>query len=142
MRFTLWLRYLPSYIKQIHSFPHLVLVTGMLANCSLFIQLLLTWKYWEEEKHAPWDYTATWMHQFFMDLIGLPAVHPNSTSECSESLTEVVIASMIFGLVSLQLLHMELVQYSDLCWEQKKQGGKTGRRRKHQNIHGGPRNSY
>eukprot|EP00434_Breviolum_minutum_P020967 symbB.v1.2.018497.t1/scaffold1403.1/size153157/3 len=73
--------YLPSYIRQIHSFPHLVLVTGMIANCSLFIQLLLTWKYWEEEKHAPWDYT-------------------------------VVIASMIFGLVSLQLLHLELQQYS------------------------------
>jgi len=53
----------------------------MVANCSLFIQLVLTWKYWEEEKHAPWDYT-------------------------------VVIASCIFAVVSLQLLHMELVQYS------------------------------
>lgn len=78
---TCYYSYLPSYVRQVHSFPHLVLLTGMVANCSLFIQLVLTWKYWEEEKHAPWDYT-------------------------------VVIASCIFAVVSLQLLHMELVQYS------------------------------
>ena len=68
----------------------------------------------------------------------IPAVHPNSTSECSGSLTEVVIASMIFGLVSLQLLHLELQQYSGSSWRKQKQIKETGgaQRRKHQNIHG------
>ena len=56
----------------------------------------------------------------------IPAVHPNSTSECSESLTEVVIASMIFGLVSLQLLHLELQQYSGSSWRKQKQIKETG----------------
>lgn len=52
-------RYLPSYVRKVHSFPHLVLLTGMLANCGLFVQLVFSWKYWEEEEHGPWDYVAT-----------------------------------------------------------------------------------
>ncbi|CAK9089277.1 unnamed protein product [Durusdinium trenchii] len=73
--------YLPSYVRKVHSFPHLVLLTGMLANCGLFVQLVFSWKYWEEEEHGPWDYV-------------------------------VVIASCLFAVISLQLLHAELVQYS------------------------------
>lgn len=74
-------RYLPSYVRTVHSIPHLILLTGMIANVALFLRLVVTWKNWEEEKHAPADYT-------------------------------IVIASCIFAILTLQLLHWELVQYS------------------------------
>eukprot|EP00438_Fugacium_kawagutii_P035524 Skav228080 [mRNA] locus=scaffold5285:75070:76838:- [translate_table: standard] len=75
------LRYLPSYVRTVHSVPHLILLTGMIANVALFLRLVITWKNWEDEKHAPADYT-------------------------------IVIASCIFAILTLQLLHWELVQYS------------------------------
>ncbi|CAJ1454854.1 unnamed protein product, partial [Effrenium voratum] len=74
-------KYLPTYVRVVHSGEHLVLLTGTIANLFLMTKLFLSYQYWNEEMHHAGEFI-------------------------------VVLLSFIFGLVSLQLLSTELVQYS------------------------------
>ena len=87
-------RYLPSYVRRVHSLPHMVLLTGIIANVLLFLQLVWYWKYWEDQRHGPWDYADPCRSCF------------------KRPFSKVVIASCVFAVISFQLLHMELIQYS------------------------------